>query len=110
MKFLTTLIVLALITVGCGNSNPGSEQSSAKAEPTLFSELQLDVKGMTCEGCENAIIRSLDRLDGVYSSDASHEDDLVTIKYDPDVVGLDQITEAITKTGYTVAGKVEKRE
>lgn len=107
MRFLITLIILALIAVGCGNSNTGSEQSSSKAEPVEFSELRLDVKGMTCEGCENAIIRSLDRLDGVYSSDASHEDDLVTIKYDPDVVDLEQITEAITKTGYTVEGEIE---
>jgi mercuric ion transport protein len=110
MKLLTTLIFLAVIALGCGNPNTGSEQSSSKAEPAEFSELRLDVKGMTCEGCENAIIRSLGRLDGVYSSDASHEDDLVTIKYDPDVVDLDQITEAITKTGYNVAGQVENRE
>ena len=98
---------MALIAMGCGNSNPGSEQSSANSEPTEFSELQLNVKGMTCEGCENAIIRSLDRLDGVYSSDASHEDELVTIKYDHDVVNLEQITEAITKTGYTVEGEID---
>lgn len=98
---------MALIAMGCGNSNPGSEQSSANSEPTEFSELQLNVKGMTCEGCENAIIRSLDRLDGVYSSDASHEDELVTINYDPDVVNLEQITEAITKTGYTVEGEID---
>jgi mercuric ion transport protein len=107
MKFLITLIVLAVIAMGCGNSNPGSEQSSANSEPTEFSELQLNVKGMTCEGCENAIIRSLDRLDGVYSSDATHEDELVTIKYDPDAVNPEQITEAITKTGYTVEGEIE---
>lgn len=110
MKFLTTLFLLAMIAQGCGNPNPGSEQSSTNSEPTEFSELQLEVKGMTCEGCENAIISSLDRLDGVYSSDASHEGELVTIKYDPESVNVDQITEAITKTGYTVVGEVEKVE
>jgi len=110
MKFITTLTLLAVIALGCGSSNPGSEQSSANSEPAEFSELQLNVKGMTCEGCENAIIRSLDRLDGVYSSDASHESELVTIKYDPDMVNLEQITEAITKTGYTVEGEIENLE
>jgi copper chaperone CopZ len=107
MKFLTTLIILALIAAGCGNSNPGSEQSTSNSDPAEFTELHLDVKGMTCEGCENAVIGSLKRLDGVYASDASHEEELVTIKYDPDAVNVDQITEAITKTGYTVIGQVE---
>lgn len=107
MKILSALIVMMLIVAGCGNPGSTGEKTSASSAPVEFAELKLDVKGMTCEGCENAIIRSLDRLEGVYESDASHEAELVTIKYDPDAVNLEQITEAITNTGYTVAGEVE---
>jgi copper chaperone CopZ len=108
MKKLTILMFLVIIISSCGNQ-PQTKEKTGKQEfiPDNLVKLRLDVKGMTCEGCENAIIRSLDRLEGVYEADASHENELVTLKYDPETADIEQISEAITTVGYKVAGVLE---
>jgi copper chaperone CopZ len=108
MKNLLFLFSMMLLLAACGNTNQTSEKSTEDQMPANLVELKLDVKGMTCEGCENAIIRSLDNLEGVYESNASHQEELVVVKYDPDAVSVDQISATITKTGYTVAGELEQ--
>ena len=64
---------------------------------------------MTCEGCENAIMLSLSKVEGVYESNASHVEELVTVKYDAAMTNPDQITEAITRVGYEVIGETEDK-
>ena len=99
---------MAIALAGCSGQSQSEKKSGHQAsEPLKITELKLDVKGMTCDGCENAIIRSLDRLDGVIETHASHEDELVTVKYDAAVLDAEQIKEGITRVGYTVAGQIE---
>jgi copper chaperone CopZ len=107
MKILTTILLVVAFIAGCGSATQQSDKSTEKEAPAELTELKLHVKGMTCEGCENAIIRSLDRIEGVYESDASHKDELVVIKYDPTTVELDHLTNAITRVGYEVVGEFE---
>ena len=99
---------MAISLASCGGQ-PQSENKTGQqaAEPLEITELQLDVKGMTCEGCENAIIRSLESLDGVVETHASHKDELVTVRYVAAVLDAEQIKEGITRVGYTVAGETE---
>jgi len=108
MKTLTILLVLSVLIAGCGGpSQTEKKPQDQVTEPIELTELNLDVKGMTCEGCENAVIRSLGRLDGVIETQASHEEELVTVRFNADAVSSDQIKEAITRVGYTVAGEIE---
>ncbi len=99
-------MAIALSSCG-GQPQPENKTGHQAAEPLEITELKLDVKGMTCEGCENAIIRSLERFDGVIETHASHEDELVTVRYDAAVLDAEQIKEGITRVGYTVAGEKE---
>jgi len=46
--------------------------------------LQLKVTGMTCGGCETAVRRTLEKLDGVEEVTASHAAGLVGIRFDAD--------------------------
>ena len=66
-------------------------------------QLILNVTGMTCGGCENAVKRAVSRLDGVSNVTASHSDNRVIVDYQPAKVDRASITNAINTAGYTTA-------
>jgi copper chaperone len=64
--------------------------------------LTLQVNGMTCGGCENAVKRALARLDGVLDVAASHQEGRVVVTFDAGSVGPDAIRQRIRAAGYAV--------
>ncbi|MEO7659123.1 MAG: cation transporter, partial [Pyrinomonadaceae bacterium] len=62
----------------------------------------IEVRGMTCAGCEANLEIPLGKLRGVVSVDADYKKHNVTVVYDPAQVTVKQIKEAITATGYEV--------
>ena len=64
--------------------------------------VRLAVTGMTCGGCENAVKRTLLKLDGVDSVTASHSDNSVQASYDPARIAPDAMRKAIESLGYRV--------
>ncbi|MFC4766999.1 copper chaperone CopZ [Effusibacillus consociatus] len=63
----------------------------------------LDVQGMSCSHCVNAIEKALNELQGVDSVDVDLNGNKVTVSFDEATVGLDKIKEAIEDAGYDVA-------
>ena len=60
----------------------------------------LNVTGMSCANCSASIEDALDGLDGVTSADANYATDEGAVEYDPDVVSLADIYDAIEAAGY----------
>ena len=65
--------------------------------------IQLRVTGMTCGGCENAVKRTLLKVDGVQDVTASHGDAQVGVSFDPAKVAPEVIKQKIETLGYQVA-------
>lgn len=65
-------------------------------------ELTLPVSGMTCGGCENAVIRAVSALPGVSAVTASHQANQVIVTHDPALITKDQIAAKISALGYQV--------
>jgi copper chaperone CopZ len=65
--------------------------------------LELTVTGMTCGGCEQAITRTLTRLEGVSAARATHQANHVSVTFDPATVSPADIKERIVALGYAVA-------
>jgi copper chaperone len=63
----------------------------------------LQVTGMTCGGCENAVTRAVSRLEGVSNVSASHAQNQVTVQYDAAKIDRAKIADAISKAGYQVS-------
>lgn len=76
---------------------------SAEAE---WVELTLQVEGMTCEGCENAVKAGLENLEGIASVESSHKEAWTKVKYDSNTTSKEEITASITETGYDVKGEI----
>ena len=69
----------------------------------MSEHLTLNVHGMTCGGCENAVKRAVSMIDGVSTVTASHQDHRVTVDYDPAKTDRARIAQAIETAGYEVA-------
>jgi Cu+-exporting ATPase len=60
----------------------------------------LNVTGMSCANCSASIEDALDDLDGVASANANYATDEGSVEYDPEVVSLGEIFDAIEAAGY----------
>ncbi|HET7658090.1 MAG TPA: copper chaperone CopZ [Bacillales bacterium] len=67
-----------------------------------MTQIQLDVKGMTCGHCKIAVTNALEELDGVKSVEVSVENGKANVEYDDAKVGTDEMKEAIEEQGYDV--------
>jgi copper chaperone len=65
--------------------------------------LQLTVTGMTCGGCEHAVKRALQQIDGVETVTASHSANRVGVTFDTTKVTPALLKERIEMLGYQVA-------
>ena len=62
----------------------------------------LNVEGMSCSHCVNAVTKAVTALDGVSGVNVSLEGKTVTVDYDAAKVSLESIREAIEEEGYDV--------
>ncbi len=62
----------------------------------------LNVEGMSCSHCENAVKKSVGALNGVSLVTVDLKDKKVTVDYDSERVKLEAIKEAIEDQGYEV--------
>jgi Cu+-exporting ATPase len=61
----------------------------------------IPIQGMSCATCASTIEDAVAKLDGVDSIDVNFATDEAAIEYDPDVVSLPAIYQAIEDAGYT---------
>lgn len=62
----------------------------------------LQVKGMSCDHCVKAVEGSVGKLSGVESVKVDLKAESVNVKFNPELVTLDQIKETIDDQGYDV--------
>lgn len=60
----------------------------------------IPVSGMTCVTCELTVSSTLKKIDGVFGATASAKDGNVNVAYDTTKTDINELIEAINKTGY----------
>lgn len=107
MKKIIVLLAAVILTFACNSANKSENGSSAPEEVNVENlvEVVIPVHGMTCEGCENAVKKSIGSLEGIAEVSASHKDSIATVKYDKTAVTRDEIELKIAEAGYTVAAE-----
>ena len=71
--------------------------------------IRLDVDGMTCAACVARVEKKLNKLDGVEAS-VNLASESATVRFDPAVVGVDQIVAAVESAGYRAEPARRERE
>lgn len=67
-----------------------------------MSQVVIQVEGMSCNHCVQAVQSALTKLDGVTDAKVSLADKNVTVQYEEGKVSVDQMKEAIEDQGYDV--------
>lgn len=65
--------------------------------------IQLNIEGMTCNGCVSSVSKVLKAVPGVAGVEVSLEQKHATVKYDPAQAGMVQLKAAVEDAGYDVA-------
>ncbi len=108
MSKLMTLLIAAALMVSCSSNQPKQDTSAdTPAAAAEWVEVVLNVEGMTCTGCENAIKAGVENLEGIASVESSFEEGWTKVKYDASLTSVEEIEGKITDTGYTVHGEKE---
>ena len=68
-----------------------------------MANINLNVEGITCGGCEKSIRNALLSNDGVSEATASHETGVVAIEYDDGKIQQEQLKQAIVDAGFDIA-------
>lgn len=63
----------------------------------------INVKGMTCTGCERTIEKNLNKIAGIESAKANQAKGTVTVTYDPEQLSVTVIENKICALGYRIA-------
>jgi len=66
-------------------------------------EISLPIEGMTCASCVNRVERFLRKTDGVVEANVNLATEQARVRFDPTVVGRDELARAVVAAGYEVA-------
>ena len=77
---------------------PAAEAATAATETCT-----LDIGGMTCASCVGRIEKALLKLDGVADARVNLATEVASITYAPELIRLDDLTQAVAKAGYTAS-------
>lgn len=64
--------------------------------------IKLNVEGMSCSHCVNAVKKAVGSLEGIYKVDVSLEEKTVSVEFDPGKSSVELIKETIDDQGYEV--------
>lgn len=102
------LLFAAVLLAGCNSTVKKTDEAAAGTENAAaeWVEVTLNVEGMTCDGCENAIKAGVESLEGIAEVESSHEEGWTKVKYDKSLTSAEDIEGKITDTGYEVKGEL----
>lgn len=106
MTLISLIIASLVVTIFVGLNIytyvvQGAELEKEEESQSIGSiSVVIPVKGMTCFTCEIAVSSALKRVDGMATVKASVKEGNVRINYDPHKTNVNQLIDAINKTGY----------
>jgi Cu+-exporting ATPase len=71
------------------------------------STVEIPITGMTCASCVARNEKALRKVEGVYAANVNFATEKASVTFDPTVVDLEHLREAITKVGYGVSTQTE---
>lgn len=115
--FIQTKKFLAIVTVFAGLMLafptyahvffPQTENTTVVTDQSKIQTAEFKISGMTCSGCEEHVNQEVNKLTGIIQTTVSYENGNAIIEFDQAQTGIQEIEEAIEKTGYSVTEKKE---
>jgi copper chaperone CopZ len=102
MKKILLLAPVLVFLYACNPTTKKTDLTGTVIDSARVTSVVLKVEGMTCNGCEQTICKAVGQLPGVTEVTASYIDSVATIRYDPGVSAIDEISKKIEEAGYKV--------
>jgi mercuric ion transport protein len=81
---------------------PKNEKLTAVIEKSNIQTVELSIKGMSCEACEEEVNHDVNKLPGILQSIVSYKNRNAIIKFDLSKTTIKDITNTVNATGYKV--------
>lgn len=81
---------------------PSRNQTVVYIQESQVEKIKLNIKGMTCAGCEATVENAAIKVKGVLNVDVSYENEEAIITYDKSRTDKETIVKAINTTGFKV--------
>ena len=81
---------------------------NAPVAKAVAGRVALGLIGMTCSSCAGVIEKTLAKVPGVSSANVNLANNSGTVEFDPSVVGIDELINAVKSAGYDAVIKTEK--
>ncbi|MFC0559713.1 heavy metal translocating P-type ATPase [Halalkalibacter alkalisediminis] len=65
-------------------------------------DMTFSISGMTCAACSARVEKGLNRMNGVAEANVNLATEQASVRYDPEQIGIEQITDKVVKLGYQV--------
>jgi len=91
------LTSFSILFVACGSENANTEVVKVKAS-NLVKET-VNVKGMTCVGCETRFEKSILKMDGVLAFKASSQNNTAMLEFDKSKTDLKTVQKTLDTLG-----------
>ena len=102
---IRSLMILLLTSILCISHACSEKDSETIEEPGVTKTIILEVKGMTCTGCENSIIENLTKVDGVLEVTADHKTGSARVIADSAKVNETEMIKVLSDIGYQASRK-----
>ena len=104
MKKIIILILAIGFFAACESTAKKGDKANSETTSQVveYEEVEINVTGMTCTGCEKTVENGLKQVDGVKEVRASHKNNKVTIKIEKDKVNREALAQKIETVGYAV--------
>lgn len=97
--FSALMIAFPYYSVAFFNDPPDMKTSST------IQKVEFSISGMYCPACAKLVEHEVQKLNGVTKVEASYQKGNAIVEFDGSKVTIQQIEDAINKTGYKVTGK-----
>ena len=87
---------------------PKTEKSTTLTIDSKTETVEFNIKGMTCDACEEHVKMEVNKLPGIVSSKVSYAKHNAIVQFEPSKTDSKEITEAINSTGYKVISQTTK--
>ena len=92
-----------LMKVACGLCGNTDESGSAEGVAQNADDIVLNIKGMTCGGCENRVKGALTACEGVKDVHVSYKDGKAPVHIEKGKANKEKLIEAVEKVGFTAS-------
>ncbi|MFY0687153.1 MAG: mercuric transport protein MerTP [Cyclobacteriaceae bacterium] len=104
-KFLGLVTIFAILMLALPYYTdafyPETKLSTLENEDSLTT-YQINIKGMTCTGCEEHVKGEIGKLAGISKLEVSYEQANAVVTFDASQTNIEQVTAAIGGTGYEI--------